>query len=104
VHIADASKAQVCLDANKIDDALKLVQPIVDAANKNIAPSQTDGATFAKAFLVYGKILVAQKKPQQALEAYLTVKTMFYQNPNLVTEADKLAQKLRDANPGIGVE
>ena len=104
VHIADASKAQVDLDANRIDDALKLLQPIVDAANKNMAPSPSDGATYAKAFLVYGKVLVAQKKPQQALEAFLTVKTMFYQNPKLVAEADHDAKDLRDQNPGLGIE
>jgi hypothetical protein len=91
-------------EAGKIDEALAAVQPIVDEANKNIAPSPTDGATYAKAFLVYGKALEAQKKPQQALEAFLTVKTMFYQNPNLVAEAEQLAKTLRDQNPRIGIE
>ena len=103
-NVAKASEAEMSFEAGKIDEALAAVQPIVDEANKNIAPSPTDGATYAKAFLVYGKALEAQKKPQQALEAFLTVKTMFYQNPNLVAEAEQLAKTLRDQNPGIGIE
>jgi len=103
-NVAKASKAEVSLNSGKVDEALTIVQPIVDAANKNIAPSPKEGETYAKAFLVYGRVLVAQKKPQQALEAFLTVKTMFYQDPNLVTEADHYAKDLLDKNPGLGIE
>jgi len=101
---AVAGKADMILKAGKFDEALAAVQPIVDEANKNIAPSPTEGATYAQAFLVYGSALEAKNKPQQALEAYLTVKTMFYQNSNLVTEADHRAKALREKNPGIGIE
>jgi len=101
---AVAGKAALSLKAGKTDEALAEVQPIVDQANKDIAPSPSDGALYANAFLVYGQVLEAQKKPQQALEAYLTVKTMFYQNPTLVTQAEDLAKALRDHNPGIGIE
>ena len=79
------------------------MQPIIDAANKDLAPSQSDGGLYATAFMVYGQALEAQKKLDQALEAYLTVKTMFYQNPTLADQADQLAKKLRDQNPGLGV-
>jgi tetratricopeptide (TPR) repeat protein len=103
-NVAKAGKAELSLNAGKIDEALAGVQPIVDQANKDIAPSPTDGALYAKAFLVYGQVLEAQKKPQQALEAYLTVKTMFYQNPVLVDEAAQRAHNLRDHNPGLGIE
>ena len=101
---AVAGKAEMSLKAGKIDEALAAVQPIVDQANKDIAPSPADGAIYANAFLVYGQVLEAQKKPRQALEAYLTVTTMFYQNPNFVDQADQLAKRLRDHNPGLGVE
>jgi tetratricopeptide (TPR) repeat protein len=103
-NVAKAGKAKLSLKAGKIDEALAAVQPIIDQANKNIAASPSDGALYANAFLVYGQVLEAQKKPQQALEAYLTVKTMFYQNPTLVDQADQLAKNLRDQNPGLGVE
>jgi hypothetical protein len=49
-------------------------------------------------------VLEAQKKLPEALEAFLTVKTMFYQNPNLVAEADHYAQELRTQNPSLGVD
>ena len=101
---AVAGKAEMSLKAGKIDEALAAVQPIVDQANKDIAPSPADGAIYANAFLVYGQVLEAQKKPQQALEAYLTVKTMFYQNPALADQADQLAKTLHDHNPGLGIE
>ncbi len=102
--IADASRAQVDIEAGKVDDALQIVQPIVAKANQDLAPSAIDGAAYAKAFIVYGRALEAQKKVPEALEAFLTVKTMFYQNPNLVAEADHYAQDLRAKNPGIGVD
>ena len=102
--VADASRAQVDIDAGKLDDAMKIVQPIVDKANKDLAPSPIDGATYAKAFIVYGRVLQAQNKLPAALEAFLTVKTMYYQNPNLVAEADHYAQDLRTKNPTLGVD
>ncbi len=101
---AIAGKALLSLKQGKIDDALAAVQPIIDQANQNLAPSPADGALYANAFLVYGQALQAQKKSQQALEAYLTVKTMFYQNADLVAQADQLAKGLREQNPGIGVQ
>lgn len=101
---AVAGMAGLKLKQGKIDEALAAVQPIIDQANKDIAPSQSEGGLYAGAFLVYGQALEAQKKPEQALEAYLTVKTMFYQNPALADQADQMAKKLRDQNPGLGVE
>jgi len=101
---AVAGLAGLSLKQGKIDVALAAVQPVIDQANKDIAPSATEGGLYANAFLVYGQALEAQKKNEQALEAYLTVKTMFYQNTACAAQADALAKKLRDANPGLGVE
>jgi len=102
--VADASRAQVDVNAGKIDEALKIVQPIVEKANQDLAPSPVDGSTYAKAFIVYGRVLEAQKKLPEALEAFLTVETMFYQNPNVAAEATHDAQALRSQNPGLGVD
>lgn len=101
---AKAGKAKLSLQQGKVNEALADVQPIIDAANKNLAPSKSEGGLYASAFLVYGQALEMQKKYQQALEAYLTVKTMFYQNPALEQQADQLAQKLRDQNPGLSIK
>jgi tetratricopeptide (TPR) repeat protein len=101
---AVAGLAEMSLKAGKIDEALAAVKPIIEQANKDIAPSPADGAIYANAFLVYGQALEAQNKPRQALEAYLTVKTMFYQNPNLADQAVLLAKNLREHHPGLGIE
>jgi tetratricopeptide (TPR) repeat protein len=101
---AVAGKAGVTLKQGKIAEAISDVQPIIDQANKDLAPSQAEGGLYATAFLVYGQALEAEKKPEQALEAYLTVKTMFYQNPALADQADQMAKKLRDQYPDLGVE
>jgi hypothetical protein len=104
-NIAVAGQAKLLLKQGRIDQALAAVKPIIDAANKDVAPSPSDGRAFANAFLVYGQILEAQKKFPEALEAYLTVKTMFYQPElaGLVAQSEQLAQNLRAQDPGLGV-
>ena len=97
-------QAKQDLKAGKVDDALTKVKPLIDDANKDIAPSPADGRLFASAFLVYGQALQAQKEYPQALEAFLTVKTMFYQSPTLVEQADQMAQSLQKQNPDVSVD
>jgi hypothetical protein len=103
--IAVAGQAKLLLKQGKPDQALSTIQPVIDAANKNVAPSPTEGRAFASAFLVYGQILEAQKKFPEALEAYLTVETMFYQPElvGLVAQSEAQAKNLRAQNPGLGV-
>jgi hypothetical protein len=101
--IATAGQAKVLLAQGKADQALAAVQPVIDQANKTMAPSAPEARAYANAFLVYGQVLEAQKKFPQALEAFLTVKTMFYQNQALVDESDQLVQKLRATDPGVSV-
>jgi hypothetical protein len=102
--LADVGKAKSNLQHGKVDEAVAALQVLVDKANQNIAPSPTEGQLYAHAFLVYGQAMEAQKKFPQALEAYLTIKTIFYQNPALVEQADQLAAKLRQQNPGLGID
>ena len=101
---ASAGMAKALLKEGKIPDALALVKPIVDKANQNLAPSASEAHGYAAAFLVYGQALEAQKQYGQALEAYLTVKTMFYQNPALVDQAEQLTKNLRTEAPGVSVD
>ena len=102
--VAKAGMAGLSLKAGKVDEALAAVQPIVDQANKNIAPSPSEGSMYANAFIVRGQALESKKDYPAALEAYLTVTTMFYQNAALATQADALAKKLRAAQPGVSVQ
>jgi tetratricopeptide (TPR) repeat protein len=103
-NAAVAGKAKIDLQQGKVDDAMALLQPLVAKANQNLAPSPSEGQFYARAFLVYGQALEAQKQFPKALEAFLTVKTMFYQNPTLVAQAEQLAAALRKDNPGVSVE
>jgi hypothetical protein len=103
-NVAKACKAGLSLKAGMVDEALAAVQPIVDQANQEIAPSPSNGVIYAYAYMVYGQALEAQKKPRKALEAYLTVKTMFYQNPILLAQANERAANLREHNPGLSIE
>ena len=101
---AAVGQAKIAVKAGKIDDAMAAVKPLIDLANQNIAPSPDEGRLYAGAFLVYGQALEAQKQYPQALEAYLTVKTMFYQNPSLVALADTQAKALLAQHPGVGID
>jgi hypothetical protein len=101
--IATAGQAHLLLTQGKADQALAAVQPVIDAANKTIAPSAADARAYANAFLVYGQILEKQNKFPEALEAYLTVKTMFYQNPALVDQSEALVKNLRANHADVGV-
>ena len=92
------------LAQGNVEQALSTVQPVIEAANKTVAPSPSDARAYANAFLVYGRILEAQKKYPQALEAYLTVKTLFYQNQALVDQSAQLVQNLRAHQPGVSVD
>ena len=102
--LAVTGKASQSLQQGRVDEALAAVQPIITEADQNLAPSPDKGRLYASAFLVYGQALEAQKKLPAALEAYLTVVTMFYQNPALVEKARQLAKNLREQNPGVGVD
>lgn len=100
---AVAGRAKMSLAEGKVDDAITAIQPVITKANQDLAPSPEDGRFYANAFLVYGQALEAKNDLPGALEAYLTVKTMFYQNQTLVTQADQLAGQLRQKNPTLGV-
>jgi hypothetical protein len=103
-NAAAAGLAQLDLQQGKVADALAKLQPVIDKASADLAPSPEQGRSYAQAFLVYGQALQQEKEFSKALEAYLTVKTMFYQNPALVAQAEQLASALRQQNPGLGVD
>ncbi|PTY04467.1 hypothetical protein DB346_03260 [Verrucomicrobia bacterium LW23] len=98
---AAAGKAEMAVRAGKHDEALKIVQPIIEQANKSLSPNDDDARLYANAFLVRGRALQAQGKNAEALEAYLTVVTTLYQNEDAAKKAEDLAAKLRQSNPNL---
>jgi tetratricopeptide (TPR) repeat protein len=103
-NIATAGQAKLLLAQGKPDAALALVQPVIDAADKSLSPAASDARADAAAFLVYGQILEAQKKYPAALEAFLLVKTVFYQNQTLVDQSAALVKNLRVQAPDVSVD
>jgi len=97
-------QAKMDLKSGNYAAALAAVQSLVTQANANIAPSAPEGRLFAGAFLVYGQCLEHSGQFPQALEAYLTVKTMFYQNPALADQADQLAKALLAHHQDVAVD
>jgi len=102
-NLAVAGQAKVLLAQGHPDQALAMLQPVIDAANKTVSPSKDDARAYASAFLVYGQVLEAQNKAPEALEAYLTVKTMFYQNQALVDQSNDLVKNLKALHPDVSV-
>lgn len=101
---AQAGLAKASLRARKYDEALSKVAPLITEANKTFSPSIDDGRVYGDAFLVQGEALEKQGKLKEALESYLTVVTVFYQNPATVKTAREQADKLRKNNPQVVVD
>ncbi len=100
---ANVGKAKGALASGSFDEALKHLEPLIEAANKTAAPSSEEGRLYGEAFLVKGMILEKKNDLEGALESYLTTVTSFYQNVEIVSQAEELAKKLRNQNPQLVV-
>jgi predicted negative regulator of RcsB-dependent stress response len=100
---ANVGLAKGALQEKKYDDVLKLVQPLIDEANKKVFPKPDEARLYGEAFLVRGQAQEAKGDLSQALESYLTVVTIFYQNAELVKVAQQKADVLRQNNPRLTV-
>ncbi len=100
---ANVGKAKGALASGSYDEALKLLDPLIEEANKTAAPSAEEGRLYGEVFLVKGKILEKKNDLEGALESYLTTVTSFYQNVDIVSQAEELAKKLRNQNPQLVV-
>lgn len=101
---AQAGLAKASLKDGKFDEVLSRLAPLVAQANKEFSPSQEDGRVYSEAFLLQGQALEKQGKAKEALESYLTVVTVFYQNPVAAKTAQEQADKLRKNNPQVVAE
>lgn len=101
---AQAGLARASLKAGNYDEAITKVAPLITDANKSFSPSPADGRVYGEAFLVRGQALEKKGKLKEALESYLTVVTVFYQNPATAKTAQELADKLRKNNPQVVVD
>lgn len=101
---AQAGLAKASYKEGKYDEVITRLTPLIAEANKSFSPSQEDGRVYAEAFLIQGQALEKLGKDKEALESYLTVVTVFYQNPAAAKTAQEQADKLRKNNPQVVVD
>lgn len=101
---AQAGLAKSAFKEGKYDEVLTSLAPLIAEANKSFSPSQEDGRAYSEAFLIQGQALEKQGKLKEALESYLTVVTVFYQNPAAAKTAQEQADSLRKNNPQVVAE
>ena len=100
---ANVGKAKGLFAAGNLDEALKQLEPLIELADKTAAPTSEEGRLYGEAFLVKGRILEKKNDLEGALESYLTTITSFYQNVDVVSQAEEQAKKLRSQNPQLVV-
>ncbi len=83
------------------DQALSLVQPVIDEAHKSMSHSEKENRIYSSAFILYGQILEGQNSAPEALSAYLTSLTIFAHSPDEVHIAQQKVDELRAAHPNL---
>ena len=84
--------------------ARRQIDPIITAALKSPAEvSRTDGATYGQAFSFLGQLQEKEGNSSDALEDYLRVVTLYYQDAATAARAQGRADALRAAHKGLAV-
>jgi tetratricopeptide (TPR) repeat protein len=100
---AQAGLARSALSNQKPDEALRLLEPLITAAQRSLTAPATESRFYGEAFLLQGQALEAQGKVPEALESYLTVTTVFYHDEAITKKAGDAAAALRQKNPNLVV-
>jgi tetratricopeptide (TPR) repeat protein len=95
-------QARIAFAQNNLAAAEKELQPIRDAALKRPAEAtRAEGAIYGQACYLLGQIEERQGSYQAALVDYLRTATLFYEDVTVATRAEKSADALRAAHPGV---
>ncbi len=98
------AQARIAFAKNNATQARQALEAITQAALK--APAEVtrgDGAAYGQAFYLLARLQEGEKNYQGALENYLRVVTLFYQDGSVVVRAQKGADDLRAAHKGLSV-
>ena len=98
------AQARIAFARNNVSLARQLVEPITQAGLK--APAEVtrgDGAAYGQAFYLLARLQERENNHQEALENYLRVVTLFYQDAAVAASAQKGADNLRAAHQGLSV-
>ncbi len=98
------AQARLAFAKNNVPQARQALEGIVQAALK--APAEVtrgDGAAYGQAFYLLARLQERDNDYQGALENYLRVVTLFYQDAAVAGRAQKSADDLRAAHKGLAV-
>ena len=98
----EVAQARIAFAKNNASQARQVLEPITRAALK--APAEVtrgDGAVYGQAFYLLARLQERENNFQGALENYLRVATLFYQDATLANRAQKGADDLRAAHKGL---
>ena len=98
------AQARIAFAKNNAAQAQPALDAITAAALKAPAEvTRADGAAYGQAFYLLARVQERDNNFQGALESYLRVVTLFYQDQALATRAQKEADDLRAAHKGLAV-
>ena len=96
------AQARIAFAKNNLQQARPALESIIQAALK--APAEVtrgDGAAYGQAFYLMARLQERENNYQGALENYLRVVTLFYQDAAVASRAQKSADDLRAAHKGL---
>ncbi len=100
----NVAQARIAFAKNNAVAAKQQLDAIIQAALKAPAEvNRTDGAAYAQAFYLMARLQERESNFQGALENYLRVVTLFYQDPAVAANAQKSADALRAAHKDVSV-
>ncbi len=98
------AQARIAFAKNNTAQARQALEAITQAALK--APAEVtrgDGAAYGQAFYLLARLQKGEKNYQGALESYLRIVTLFYQDAPVAARAQKGADDLRATHKGLSV-
>ncbi len=96
--------ARIALAKGDAARARALLEPVVTAALRDpLSLARADAAAAGQACLLLGGLAAAAGDPPGALVQYLRTVTLFYHDPAALAAAQKAADALRAAHPGLVV-
>jgi len=98
VAVLDGKYAKILVEQNQPDKALPLIQAVIDPLLKKEFLTEEQETGVAEGLILLGDCLIAAGKPDEALDNYLKVVTLFDVNDDRTAEAKYKAGKILEQN------
>jgi tetratricopeptide (TPR) repeat protein len=96
-------QAQIAVAKGEIEQAMELLEPLQALAVQQESVTREEAGFFARVFYNLAEAYLKQGNLAQALENYLKVSTIFYQDKALADVAAEKARELKADNPELHV-